>query len=396
MKKTIKVTMFNDFTLTYQNNQIKFDTIATKQLSNLLQLLIYHKHGMSKDDLISELWENNANPANSLKYSIFRLRSTLDKIDCFSGLDLITTTNSGYIFGANFTVVSDFSVIDDCFHVLCDDTASKQEKIKHAQQIIQLYKGPFHTNEASLWGIQTRSYYQSIYERAFTIVCEDAIKNKKGHTLLPIIQQVIKTDKFFDTAYVYYMQVLIELGQYHKADKLYEQIYTLYTEELNVPVSPKVKAVYQVISSQKDKIVDTASLKKKLMEDIQQSSALYCDYTTFKYIYQASLHNARRDNKSIFLLIFEIKPQKKDIKIAPMIEKLKKIMCTLLRSGDVLSIINNAQIIALLPCVSLENGYSIVHRITTAFYKSFTSDTVRLNYYLSTLNEFNEEETQPQ
>ncbi|MEG0275134.1 MAG: hypothetical protein RR690_08390, partial [Longicatena sp.] len=121
-------------------------------------------------------------------------------------------------------------------------------------------------------------------------------------------------------------------------------------------------------------------------------SAMYCDYDTFKYIYKVSLNNARRDNKEIFLLLFQLDSKESDKRQEQFIAKLKKIMTGCLRSGDVFSKINRTQVIALLPCETVDNGYMVIQRITSKFYKNTNEKEVRLHYFISPIMDFNEEE----
>lgn len=394
MENTIKITMFKDFTLEFHNQKVAFDKVATRQMTSLLQMLIYHKNGISKEELINELWQDNANPLNALKYSIFRLRAALDEIDCFRGVELISTIKNGYKFAPNFEIISDYSLIDEHFKVLNDPNKTKKEIAKSALEIISLYKGQFYMNDSSIWGMQVRSYYQNVYEKAFIIVCEDFIESKNAKEAIPIIHQAIEIDKFFDDAYVYNLKVLIEVGKYNEAMQLYKHINSLYENEFGHAPSLKIKSMYRILSSREEEVIDLEVLKKKLNEDMQTSSALYCDYETFKYIYHATLNNARRDYKKEFLLVFQLNSKEDDKKQLQYMSKLKTIMCTSLRSGDVLSKINKSQIIALLPCESIDNGYGVIQRITSAFYKKVNKENAKLHYFISSLNEFDENITE--
>lgn len=388
MDNIIKISMLKDFTLEFHDQKIAFDKVATRQMTSLLQMLVFHKNGISKEQLISEMWQDNANPLNALKYSIFRLRATLDEIECFHGLELISTIKNGYIFAPNFTVISDYGLIDEHYKIMNDSSKIKKDIILSAEQIIHLYKGPFFMNDSSLWCMQVRSYYQNIYEKTFVVVCDEYLQTKKEKELLPIIQKAIDIDKFFDDAYVFYMKALIELGEYNKAMQLYKQINNLYESEFGHAPSLKIKSMYRVLSSREEEVIDVEALKKRLDENMAEAGALYCDYETFKYIYHAMLNNARRDNKNEFLLFFQLNSKDDDKKQLQYMTKLKTIMCSSLRSGDVLSKINKSQIIALLPCETLDNGYNVIQRITSAFYKKVNKENARLHYFISTLNDF--------
>lgn len=390
MQKQMKVTMFKHFTIEYDGDITAFDKTATRQMANLLQILIYHRKGISKEELIDEMWQDNSNSQSALKYSIFRLRATLDKIPSFKDTELILTTKNGYVFGKDFEITSDYETVDSYWNQLNDLKVTKKQSIAYANKIVELYKGPFYMSDSAIWGLQIQTYYQNIYEKALIIVCDDFIAKKKYKEILPIAQRAIETNNFFDEIYVFYIKALMELGEYSRAMQLYKKIDLLYENEFGNTPSLKIKSLYKILTSRDEKVIDIDHLRDRLNENFHTDSALYCEYDTFKVIYQAMLHNAQREKRKQFLVIFQIQCVDDDSKQNQHMLTLKKILCNSLRCGDVLSKINKSQIIVLLPCKTMDSGYSIIHRVTSQFYKKVNHDDVKLFYFISSLNEFDD------
>ncbi|MGX8835341.1 AfsR/SARP family transcriptional regulator [Amedibacillus sp. YH-ame6] len=388
----IKVSMFKEFTLTFNQQEIAFDKIMTRKMCGLLQLLVYNNTCISKEELIDELWQDASNPLNSLKQTIFRLRMTLGEIECFQGMNLITTIKNGYKFADGFELVSDYKCADEYYARMLDQNISKKESVSYAEKILSLYKERFFVSDAANWSTQVRAYYHNIYEKAFILICEEYIDTNRGQELLPIIEKAIQMDEFYDDAYIYQMKAFMNLKEFNKAMELYQHISELYERELGHSPSIHLKSMYRVITSRDENVIDVVGLKKRLNSISTKPSAMYCDYDTFKYIYKVSLNNARRDNKEIFLLLFQLDSKESDKRQEQFIAKLKKIMTGCLRSGDVFSKINRTQVIALLPCETVDNGYMVIQRITSKFYKNTNEKEVRLHYFISPIMDFNEEE----
>lgn len=384
--KTIKVTTFKEFVIQYDDQYIAVDKTMTNQMSFLLQVLIYeHKHGVKKEELMDILWADNSNPQNALKYSIFRLRNALQEIECFQGIDLISTTKGGYRFAPDFEIEADFEMMEEYWK----DIHTNKERV--CKQIIALYTGPFlKSNEAS-WAIRLRNHYQNMYEKTLEIYCNELIQKKSYKDIIDLSQHAIEMNKYNEDAYRYAMTSYIELGEYKKAKDLYHDITMNYEQEFGILPASTAKSLSQILVTQEEDIIDVESLKLKLNSNMSDAvGAFYCEYEFFKYIYQVSLRNAIRDRKKMFLLIFQVACKEDDHKILQHMTKLKSIISSQLRSGDVYSKINKLQIVILVPCETMENGYSIIQRISSTFYRKVNKDKTKLHYFISSLNDFDD------
>lgn len=396
MDEIIKIQLFDNFIIEYKGESLNIKALATKQMVSLLEILIYHhRHPIPKEQLIDQLWQDNENPQNAMKYSIFRLRAFLKEIPCLADLDLISTTKNGYKFGNDhIEIISDFDMVEDTWLEIRDTHNTKQVIYENACKVLELYQGPFYMNTDQLWAMQIRTYYQNIYEKAFAIVCDQLFNNEEYDTVINITQNAIKLDEFYDDAYVYYIKALMEKKEFNRAIHLYRNVQTRYQDEFGNMPSFKLKSLYNILIKHEEEIIDVDTLKNKLNENIQQEGAFFCEYEFFKYIYHVNLRNAIRDKKKEFLIIFQLDTKEDDKNLSVFMSKLQKVCAESLRRGDVYSKINKMQIIILLPCQSIDNGYVIIQRITSSFYRQVNKNKARLHYFISSLNEFEENKTE--
>lgn len=388
----IKVKMLKEFSIQYNQQEIIVSNILSKKLCELLQMLVYHRDGISKEELIDEFWQDAVNPLNSLKHSIFRLRVLLDEVDCFRGINVIATIKNGYVFAPDYIIEYDYTCMDEYNRILQDNNMSEAKRMYYAEKILDVYRGPFFVSGFVNWSTQIRAYYSGIYEIAFSIVCDVYSKDNRENELIPIIIKAINVDKFYDKAYEYYMKALLKIEAYSKVIRLYQYITELYERELGNSPSQAIKELYESLNMLDDGVVDFEKLKNNLNLDMENPSALYCNYNTFRYIYKFCLNNTIREHKDVFLLILSLHSKEETKKQAYSMMKLKKILCSYLRGGDVLTKINQTQILVLVSCKTIDNCYSIIQRITSKFYKTSSKEKYRIHYFVSSIIELNKDD----
>lgn len=388
----MKITLFQEFTIEYHGTLIKISDVATRQLQDLLQIFVYYRRNpISKDKLIELMWQDNENPLNVMKFSIFRLRGLLKGIEVFKDIDLIVTTKTGYCFNPEIEVAADFEQVDDAWKIMNDEACTLQNSIKNAKCILDLYRGPLFVRNTDFWMIQAQSYYQNIYHKAFDTYCSHLLQKKDLINLIDYAQKAVDLDQFHEDAWYYYLQGLIEDHQYHRALTMYKNVQDLFYQEFGHPLSLRLKNLYNIIVAQdEEEEIDVETLKEKLNANIDEGGAFYCEYELFKHIYQVEIRNAIRDSKEQFLVVFELRSQLNDKVLLQAMEKLKAVVKSSLRKGDVYSRMNKTQLVILLPCQNIDNGYSIIQRITSNFYRKIARSKVKLHYFISPLTQFDD------
>ena len=89
-----------------------------------------------------------------------------------------------------------------------------------------------------------------------------------------------------------------------------------------------------------------------------------------KFRYEGQLEKER----GTLLLYLKLKPR------SQVTNKFKTIIMTSLRSSDIVSKVNNSQMVILVNCKEVDNVYLIAQRITSQFYKKCDQNKYRLHY----------------
>ncbi|MEG0841264.1 MAG: BTAD domain-containing putative transcriptional regulator [Erysipelotrichaceae bacterium] len=388
----MKINLFNEFVIEYKNEKIIVHEIATRQLMNLLAILIYYRRNpINKSRLIELMWQENENPLNVMKFSIFRLRTLLESIPVLADLDLIITTKNSYEFNPNIPVEIDVEIMSDCWQQMNRSEETNQEYYKSAYKILHLYHGQFLTESNEEWAVQQQNYYSNMYMNVFKHYADYLSNAGKYDELIEISHQAILLDDLNEDAYFYYINGLIQDQQYHKALTTYKEVQKLFFKEFGSPLDLKLRSLHSVIvAKDEEDQIDIESLRQKLNTELNDEGAFYCEYELFRHIYQVELRNLKRDHHQVFLIVFEIHCEGNQKQQQNAMDILKKTISTSLRKGDVFSRMNKVQYLLLIPCLDVENAHFVIHRITSAYYRKVSKMKVKLFYHLSSLLDENE------
>ncbi|MEG0264703.1 MAG: BTAD domain-containing putative transcriptional regulator [Erysipelotrichaceae bacterium] len=388
----MKIRMIKEFVIEYKNERICMNDIAPRQMMNLLAILVYQRRKpINKDKLIELLWQENENPLNVMKFSIFRLRTFLKEQPVLADLDLIITTKKGYEFNQEIPVEIDVEMIEDCWQQMNLDSKTNLESIKKAKIILEYYKGKFLEGSTEDWMLHIQSYLQNIYQRTFELYANHLLLNKNYDELIEVAHRAISIDAFHEEAYYYYIDSLIENQLFNKALTAYKDVQKLFFEEFGSPLSLKLRSLYNVIiAKDEEDEMDINTLKDKLTIGLKDEGAFYCEYELFRHIFQVELRNSVRENRLEFLVVFEIHIEGSEKEQLVYMDKLKKVIHMSLRKGDVFSRMNKIQYVLLIPCKNVESAHMVIHRITSAYYRKVSKERVKLHYYLSTLSELSQ------
>ncbi len=381
----LKVTMFNEFTVTYDNTTINMTKYLGKQLINLLQVLLYSNgKPIKKNTLIDILCPESENPDSVVKFTVFRLRKDIKKIPFFQDVNIIITTKQGYQLNPEIHWCSDFEEFSNIWEEIkfIEDLDSKT--MKKAMRIIELYKGRFYVSNSNLlWTTQVCEFYRQSYVKCVIKVCKRLMSEKRYDEMMSLNYQAILLEPFYEGLHYYYMKGLLETSDYHKALRYYDDLNEAFVRELGTGLSDRFKELYNSIMKEHEDInrLEISSLIQELSVRTQESGGFYCTFDMFKYMYELSVKTAKREGKQLFLISFDIISDKGDNKeVFTITNKTKNIIANSLRTNDLFTKVNDGQFAVLVSCQNIENTYIIIQRISMKFYNSFRSKHFRLNY----------------
>lgn len=167
------------------------------------------------------------------------------------------------------------------------------------------------------------------------------------------------------------IEALLEKGDNEKAMKVYQQMVSMYSEEMGLDPTPEMLRCYEKISQRSHDLPgDMELIKRELKEKPEEKrrGAYFCDYRTFTEICHVSRRNMERLGKSIYLMLcslsdYEGKSIQNQEKLRLRAADLEQVISDSLREGDTFTRYNQSQYLIMLVGTNKENCEIVYQRI---------------------------------
>lgn len=381
----IKITLFGSFTITYHGQTLEMTKHMGKQLLNLFELIVYYRNSTSsKDIIINTLWADNDNPANAMKYSVFRLRTYLNAVIFLKDLELITTGAQGYVLNPDYQYYIDTEIFDSYYQKI-RKMSSFEESIPYITEMLNLYQGDIYTpdSNANIWVNQANTYYASIYQNMVNRLCIFRMEEKSYDAVTSIASRAAMLMPEYENAHVWYLKALLKEGKIDKALEYYQKVVKMFSDVYDQSVSEELRALYPAIMVHNKQMLNIMELQSQLNESTLHDGAFYCEYDVFEYMYQNAVRARSRSTSAYFLILFNMLscPENQEIK---MMDKLKHTVSHSLRSSDIFTRVNKIQLAVLLQSKNEDGAYVAAQRILKNFNKK-VMHKVKLAYYIKAI-----------
>ena len=318
------------------------------QLSSLFAFfLINHKVSLSKEKMIDTFWQDSENPANALKFAIFRLRNGLKKIDGLND-EFIMTSSNGYQMNEELNIVIDTEEFEK--DIL---EAKHNNDINLFEKALKLYNGPYLEGIDASWAQIDRGYYSSLALDSYNTLANRYIDNKKIKEAIAICEKGLSFDDLDEQLITSYLRALVLNQNYNQAMTFYQHINKKYKEVLGISLESTGGSKFSAILSSGDK---NATSVNKSIDNSYISGSLIVDGSSFNSIYMYVMRNKDRIDINAYLLKIKVKKDLLD-----KMDDLLKVLELLLRKSDVISKIHDNEF-ALLLNLRRENDEEIIEK----------------------------------
>lgn len=386
MSETYYVKTFGGLEITNDNVTVNIVELFSKQLVNLLQVLLFHSEKpVQKDELIDILWPESKNPSSALKFSIFRLRSELNEIDFFKDKEVIVTTRKGYILNPNLDWNIDFVELQKAYNQINEGAELLDEKeFKIARKIFRLYQGRFYASPSQLhWILQKQEVFRQMYVKTMMRTSCYLYTQKRYDEMMLMNYQAVLIEPFNEGLHYYYMKGLVATRNYREALKYYDELNDIFLSELGTGLSKRFKQLYDIIIADhaKEENKDMETIIRELSNRDQQNQGFFCSYEIFKYFYELLLKMSVRNEQNYYLIMLQFSDGTLDYeKVGVDFDRVKRLVSSCLRSNDLFTRTSETQLLLLVDCQTEENAHLIIQRISNKFYSIFRKKNYRMNY----------------
>ena len=373
MTNTLKISMLGRFEISFGSKTIDGTSNRSKKVWLLLEYLIYNRHKhISQTDLFELLWPDNniENPKNTLKALLFRARKLLEDIGVENAKDILTYHRDSYIWNSSIEVDVDTDTFENYLNIA---TTSDDERLNNIQRAVELYIGDF-LPKSSLesWVIPINRYYHSLYVSAVLEAVELLSKKQAYREILQLCQKAVTIAETNELLHQKLISAHIELGQYDEAINYYKDICDVLFSQIGVTPSTELISSYnEAVTRAHNVELNLDIVKKQLSLDEDDNGCFYCEYAFFKYICNMIIRESYRTNTQAHMCLFTIKSLDNN-EISPKqcasyMSKLKSIISTSLRRGDIYTQYSITQFLVILPYANYDNSINVAQRILSSF-----------------------------
>jgi DNA-binding SARP family transcriptional activator len=391
--KIIQVRMLGDFSVTFGTNTISNrDNRSHKAWLLLAYMLYFHNRLVPSDELMSLLWgneESNANPVNSFKTMLHRVRSMLDQLGDGMGHTLIIRRDGCYGWNPAYEMDLDINT----FETLCKASSPEEGTpcLKNCRAALALYQGDFLDRLSSeAWVAPISAYYRSLYIQ-LTLDTVALLEKKGGHAeIIKLCQAAMKSEPYSETLCLHLMQALLASGQYTQVLALYDSFRQLLLDNFGIQPCNEIHAVQrEALRSVNDRSVSFSTIQEQLQEPVGITGALVCEYSYFKVLYHSMVRAQARTGDAAHIALFSLLATdgsplaKRSLDCA--MDNLQALLQQRLRKGDVISRCSASQFVVILPQANYENSCMVCNRIIKAFCRQYPHSPAQIRFALNAL-----------
>ena len=336
-------------------------------------LILNYGKQVPKQRLLSILWSGYkyANPENSLKVMVSRLRKMLNEIS--EGLGECIRTERGTYSWVNLPGMRvDALEIMEIFERLPEET-SETRKVALYSRLVDLYRGDLYLTGDFVSGNEYSAAFHNEYLNAIYDYVEMLMREGKYDAVINVCSSAQKIDEFDERLYMEMMRAQVYTNRITEAMEQYRKVTDMHETYLDADPSEEMHEFYAKIMRQNKALrFSLDGLKRELKEGVPPRGAYICEYPEFRQICYLMIPTLDRISCSLYMGLImlgeqEDHPGVEEKVLNKLIGDLISILRENLRQGDVVSRISPTIVAVMLPSVNHTTGNMVLERIKQLF-----------------------------
>ncbi len=372
-KKNLQITMFSDFSLTYDGSLLKLERTNSTKAMQALQLLIYYgENGVVRDTLLDLLYndDNAVEPANNLKVTISNLRRLLMR----AGLPEETTIryrNGSYCWYCSVPYTLDTAEFSKTIQAA--KTGELAEKVPLWLKACSLYKGDFLPHlQGENWAVAAGATYREQYFDCVKNLIRVLDEQQEWERMLPVVTEAA-TLYGLEEFQLARIDCLMHLQRYTEAKQVYEETVKGLQDDFDLGPSKalleRCRRLDVMTCERPDSI---QNFQQTLIEEHESRGAYYCTYPGFIDAYRVVCRMLERNGQSAYLALCWLTDSKGHgiadrEKLSTAMPKISAAIRGALRRGDLYTQPSRDRFLILLVGTNLENCSLVTTRILEAY-----------------------------
>ena len=384
----IDVKMFGEFSISINGKTITDLKGRTKRVWLLIQYLILNRNNtVNIEQIVRDIWDGQpcGDPENALKNLIYRARIILKTLSGKNNVQFILFMNGTYAWNNRYDFTADFELFDRTFNEANNRNNSIEKRIYYYQRTLELYRSGFLPKSSySKWVVARAARYDEEYVESAKRLCGILMRLKKNREVISICKSALNKFPFDESLRKLLIAAYVNTGQRDNAFRQYNDTLKLYYDEYGIDMSSSFGPYYGKLTNSSFAMAGGIDvIKKGLKEDANVRGAYFCDYDIFKCIYRAQSRIIARTGQPVFLLLFTLSDKEGSRPLPAELEnasnKLREIIITSLRRGDIIAPYSVGQFIVMVSMASYEHVKGIINRIIKKFKFDYRKKNIEAN-----------------
>lgn len=380
--------LLGDVKLTDGKTMLSEEELHSDMVTKLLAYFLMNREKeLLSVNIASELWqeEESNNPVGALKNLVYRLRRILSKK--WPDLEFIRTENGGYRWNQDLDVTLDTEDLD---LLQMEKQVHPETAFSCDEKIVDLYSGKFLRNCSDVfWVLRTQTHYQDLFLEAAHNVLKTLEDRKTADSYKKMeytASKALHFDSFDEQLYIGLLKAYIGQGRQRDASEYYRKAVSVLYEQLGVAPGAEMKDLYHVIQKMgTDSEDDLFAIAADLDRSNEDHGVFYCDYNTFRNIYELETRRIGRLGVSVYLALITVQTENRQLE-KEAFSWMYHCLTTLLRSSDVVTRYNHNQYLVLLTGCNFENAKVVLKRIARQYHLRWQKDS-NVTYQLLEISE---------
>lgn len=385
-KPDLHIRFFNEFSITSQHYEYAPSAHNSTQLTLLISYLVANQDTkVPKDVLMSMLWpdEKEKCPVGALRNLVYRARKELQHLHPDQDIDYIKFTQDAYYWTPDLyckTDIFDFENYDQ----LARHESDPERQFRYYSRMQKLYTGEFLSNHTSIEWVQYRStYYKNMYINCTLNMCEYLHENERYDELVSLCDQSIILYPEDERFYRHKLLAYLGMNVVKTALEYYRYTLDFFSSKYGTDISDSLRNIHQeILTRMPDRSLDINELETTLSTSNEQGETFYCNFDTFRNIFQLNLRSVQRAKEKYYLLLLTIKPdgnkRPDTVKIKQIMDDFHHLLAKNLRKNDVFTRTALAQYSVLLTVALEPDIEMIISRIREGFLEIRSNPNVTL------------------
>lgn len=387
----IIIRFFGTFSIQYGNQSISESDNRSKKLWKLLQYIAQNRdRQIPQEELLQLLWSESVigeNPMSSLKTLLHRVRNTLEKLGFEGSRHLILQHAGTYYWNPDIPVEIDTDEFEKEAE-LTDQIDQPEEKLNSALRAMALYKGYFLGGQykGEAWADAPGKRYEAIYLSCYNTAIQILVGEARYDEIVFLSRHAIEIAPDEELYYYNLISALIEKGAGEEALAAYEEVLDLFYHTYRKTPSDRLRSLYRgIVRSGNSVEMDIALIREK-MEENRPTTAIRCEYDTFKLIYEQKCHYAHTAEVPSYLILLTItspdkeSPVPTDRHLDRALLQVERLLTLNLSDGDVFTRYSLTQILALAAVPDEDALFTLLKKLQQTFKYNNLSCPVEITY----------------